>query len=284
MSKLTLIIAVVALGLGAWTAYESCEREARMTELEDGVRDVQDAVTDLDGKLDRVLASAGAGDATLMTAEGEARVGSADTSTEAGLATRRPATPGERLAALEERVAEQRDTIAKLEKQANEAPMAPAVASRLLSPHKFYGSLNMAAKAMKLSERQKADMQDVIDVAKRELSDLYETENDDGETWNQVRRGKMMKVGAETGGFSISMPDFKKINAFKKSRVPGTAETFGEAEKRIKDRAFADMRRGLTPEQTNKWDEARKDPLLGTHGAGGVVMSTFTTEVATDEK
>ena len=63
-------------------------------------------------------------------------------------------------------------------------------------------------------------------------------------------------------GFSIAMPDMKKIRAFKDSRIPGSSETFGEAESRIRKDAFARARRLLGPKQAETWDKAHKGGLL----------------------
>ena len=280
MSKLSLILAVVAIGLGGYAASEMCCRDQRLSEMEDGVRDVRTSMADLDAKLDRLLASGGHVEPAMLSAEGG---GSPAVGRGAGLATRTPATPGERLAALEETVAEQRETIADLKEKADKAPAAPSP-MRFMGRNSFYRNLDAAAKSMELSERQKVDMQDAIDLGKRELADLYAIENDDGETWADLRKGRMTQIGTE-GGITVSMPDFRKIAKFKKARVPGTAETFGDAEKRIRKDAFADMRRTLTPAQSKKWDSAHKDPLLGSSmGGSGVMISAFTTDLSDDDK
>ena len=272
MSKLGVVLAVAALGLAAYVAMEMNAREARLAALEDNLNHIQGSVSDMDAKLDRMLAAAGEAEAALLAADGGAS-GDTGSSGAVGLEGRRPPTAVERLAALEKTVADQRETIAKLEKKSEGPSTGHLSAPSPLRISNFYHNLDSASKALGLNDRQKADMQDAIDIAKRELDDLYNTENDDGETWSELKKGKMTTLG--DSGLTVSMPDFKKIAAFKKQRVPGTAETFGEAEKRIKKRAFGDMRRGLTDEQAKKWDDARKDPLLG----GGGVTSAFVTTI-----
>ena len=148
----------------------------------------------------------------------------------------------------------------------------------MFSSDKMYFNLDRAAKSMDLDERQKSDLKDAIERGKRELADLYDIENDNGETWKEIRKPKMGKVGGESG-LSIAMPDFGKIQKFKKSRIPGSSETFGEAEKRIKEDAFANGRRTLTPKQAKKWDKAHKDGLLRDRGGtGGFSFSTVQIE------
>lgn len=269
MNKLVLLMAAVALAVAGWTAYGSSDRDARLGALERGVEDVQGSLHGIEARLadlargtrppPSMLTAAGGTDAVVETAAAE-------------LATRAPATPDERLAALEKTVAEQRDTIARLAEEKEAADKAANAVRRYL-PDAFYPNLDAAAKSLQLSERQKADLQDVIDIAKRQLDDLYGTENDDGVTWKEVRKPKAASLSGE-GGITIALPDFGRIEKFKKSRIPGSSETFGQAEKRIKDDAFHEMRNLLTPAQTKKWDKAHKDGLLGrATGASIVSMS-----------
>ena len=82
----------------------------------------------------------------------------------------------------------------------------------------------------------------------------------------------------------IELAKRTEINKFKKSRIPGSSETFGEAEKRIKDDAFHEMRRFLKPEQAKKWDKAHKDHLLGPGGGASFVsMSVGSIDTKSDE-
>lgn len=276
MSKLVIWVAVVALGVAGWTAYESYDRAARLESLERGVEEVQGSLDGIVARLETLTVSGRPRPAPL-TAEG-GLVPLDDEEAGAELATRAPATPDERLARLEKTVADQRETIAKLEEE-NRATDKAADAVRRFMPTSFYRNLDDAAKQMELSERQQADMQDAIDIAKRELDDLYAIENDDGVTWKEVRKPKMTNLGGEAG-ISIAMPDFGKIQRFKKMRIPGSSETFGEAEKRIKDDAFHEMRNFLNPKQTKKWDKAHKDNLLGpSSGSSFVSMSVGSIEM-----
>ncbi len=130
----------------------------------------------------------------------------------------------------------------------------------------------MAAKALDLKENQRTDMSDAMDRAQKELADLYEIENDDGDTLATISKPKMVKGS----GFAFAMPDVAKIRKFKKSRIPGSSETFGAAERRIRKDAFGRMRNVLTPAQAKKWDKANKDALLRGGGGGmGAASITF---------
>jgi len=265
MGKLGLLLALGALGLAGWVAYGQCERDQQILQLTEGNQDLQDAMGDLETKLDAALRGERA-DPTMLAATGgmnplSGEDGAPSLATQ-GAPRRSAATTSERIAALEEAVAE-----AKRESKAT--GMSPG---RMFSRDKLYFNLDSAAKSLELDERQKGDLQDAIDRGKSELADLYKIENDEGLTWAEVRKPKMAKVGADNG-FSIAMPDFAKIQKFKKSRIPGSSETFGQAEQRIKDGAFANMRRTLTPKQATKWDKAHKDPLL--NSSGGMATVSF---------
>ena len=276
MDKLSALIAVVALGLGGYAMMQVGEKSERIEQLEVANQELRDRLVTLETESGSLGSDAPAG---LREAGAAKVIARASDGTPIGLKGR-PASPIDRLAALEKRVAEQNEQLAKMEaEKAEEAKAHGSVRNAMgaWSRDKFYGNLDMAAKAMELNERQKSDMQDLIDRAQRELQDLYKIENDEGVTWNDVRKPKMV----EGSGFSIALPDMGKIAKFKKGRIPGSSETFGDAEKRIRKDAFGRMRNLLTPEQTTKWDKARKEPLLS--GGGGVVSAVSFVGVDSDD-
>jgi hypothetical protein len=271
-------LAVLAVGVAGYAAWQVQTQDERLGRLEQGVRDVQGGVTSLEARLDATLGGRFAQpDAMVATRRAE---GAPDESgVDGGLATRAPATPQERLAALEATVATQRDTIAELKKEADAERSARSTAQRGMN-ERFYFDLDSAAKSLGLSERQKADMGDLIEAGKRDLADLYAIPSDDGVTWADLRKPIRASVGGDGGGLTFSMPDFQKIEKLKRSRIPGSSETFGQAEERIKERSFGEMRNLLTPEQTKKWDQAHKDNLLGAGGGGASIA--FVSGVVTE--
>ena len=52
MGKLGLLLALGALGLAGWVAYGQCERDQQILQLTEGNQDLQDAMNDLETKLD----------------------------------------------------------------------------------------------------------------------------------------------------------------------------------------------------------------------------------------
>jgi hypothetical protein len=273
MEKLAMILALAALGVGGYALLDGSDKAAQIETL--GRANVQqhEEILDLQARLENALGSPQAQAHLLAASDGTAGAPAASDppAGTATLATRKAATPVERLAELEKRVARQDEHLARLDER--EAKLSKQGAPvRRFSARNWYGNLDQAAKALKLDDRQKEDVKDILDRAQRDLGDLYKTPNDDGVTWNQVRKPKMV----EGGGISLMLPDMKKLAAFRKSRIPGSNETFGHAQERIRNDAFARVRNTLTPAQAKQWDQAHKEPLLrGGPGAFSVAIASF---------
>ncbi len=267
MNKLAMIVALAALAVAAYGMNASGAKDTRIQELAQGNSDLKDQVTALEMKLEDAL-SLGA-PAPMMRSEGSTGAEGDGV----GLATRKPASPLERLAELESTVKRQNELLAKMESGDDAASDAAGMVRRFM-PKNFFHNADAAAKGLGLDERQQNEMQEILDRAKADLKDLYALENDEGVTWAEVRKPKMANLGGGDGGaISIAMPDFGKIQKFKKTRIPGSSETFGEAEKRIKDRAFGDVRRNLPADKAKTWDKAHKDGLLRDR-TGGISFSS----------
>ena len=276
MGKLGVLLGVMALVLGAYGAMELCAKDDQIEGLESSNGDLLGRVTALETRLADALKPTER--ATLLAAD-ETMAPAGNAGTSAGLAGR-AASPLDRLAALERTVLDQNKLIATMKENDAKADKARGAVRRFTND-RFYGSVDMAAKAMKLEEDQKADLKDERERAVKELKDLYALENDEGVTWDEVRKPKMSSAVTSGGGFTFAMPDMAKINKFKKGRIPGSSETFGEAEKRIRDDGFARMRNVLTPGQAKKWDKAHKDSLL--RGGSGAVSTISFVGVGSDD-
>ena len=93
----------------------------------------------------------------------------------------------------------------------------------------------------------------------RELADLRTTPDDAGRTWEQVQReGVRMEFGAR------SIDDTESI-AFRNRTVPGTSETFDQAEKRVMSAAQRRLGEALTHEgvEVGALDGIRLEELWG---------------------
>ncbi len=265
MDKLGLLLAVAALGVAGYVAMDASDRASDVADLEQGVTDLQNSMGGIEAKLDALLKNSGPRP-TAMTASSGGGMTPLDESSETstGLATRdAPAarTADERLAALEKTIAEQKETIAKLEDENEKGGRISRVVSNALG-NRFYHSVDAAAKSLKLTDAQKQSFDDIAERARRELKDLRELPNDNGDTWNSVGKITLSRDSGEDSVISL-MGNMKKIRDFKKTTIPGTNETYGDAEKRIKNRAFADMREELNGEQAENFDKAHKDAMLG---------------------
>lgn len=276
MDKLGIIVGLVALAVAGLAYAQVGEKDDRIVELTQGNSDLKDQLTTLEVKLDAAL---GLEDpATPMSASAASNE---EAESGVGLATRAPTSPLARLAELEKTVKRQNELLAKMDAEDKSADDAAGMV-RSFMPKNFFHNTDAAAKALALDERQKADMEDILERAKGELKDLYAIENDEGVTWAEVRKPKMANLGGDGGSISIAMPDFGKIQKFKKGRIPGSSETFGEAEKRIRERAFSDVRRNLPADKAKTWDKAHKEPLLRGSG-GGFSVSSVVLETSGDK-
>ena len=203
--------------------------------------------------------------------------------TAAGLAGRAPAgaapaTPGveSRLAALEKSEAEFRKvmsggTVVIPGDKDGAPPALPQlgdVPMRFEMP-RIYGSPEDAAKHLELSPSQKAEFERVAADAKRDLEDLKKIPDETGKTWGEVARDTFT-VGPD-GLFSFND---SKMREFREKTIPGRGESFGSAERRIKDGAKSRLRSALTADQQAKFDKAMVDPMLGGGSGDSMIISS----------
>jgi len=109
------------------------------------------------------------------------------------------------------------------------------------------------------------------------MDELKKIPDADGETWAQVEKEAF---GAGEGG--AMKLDLGKMFGFPSRKIPGRAETFGQAQSRIHEAAKKRLRETLTPDQQKKFDKAHVDPLLG--GSSGAMISFgFATPATVDD-
>ena len=267
MDKLAAVIAIAALGVAGYALTQAGAKDTQIEALQTANQELKDRMVTLEAE----AGTLGGAPAALREAGGNTVLGHASDGTPVGLKGR-PASPIDRLAALEKRVAEQDEALAKMESEKSTEAAALGTAGKALrgwSRDNFYGNLDMAAKSLELNDSQKTDMQDVLDRANRELEDLYAIENDEGVTWKEVRKPKMV----EGNGFSIAVPDFHKISASsRRAASPAAARPSVRPRQRIRKDAFATYAQACSrPSRRSKWDKAHKDAMLGSGGGSAAV-------------
>jgi hypothetical protein len=284
MSKVALVVALLAAGLAGWTAFE---RECLRGELA-RVDEAQQGVEARLAEAERALAQLRAGsppEVALLAAPGAPGGTPVDATTPGvagaggpSLATtqKAPATVEQRLAQLEKELA-----AARTEKGASKDEGA-APAPFVLSSPRFLGSLEQAEKQLKLDAAQKAGLERVIDEVERDLDALATRRNDEGKTLKELQEAFRPAAGYDEGGMGEEgMAKFHEHMAalarFRASKVPGTNETFAEAERRIRKEGKARARAYLSPEQAKTWDRSHVDPLFrgGSGGGDGFVVTSF---------
>jgi hypothetical protein len=279
MARIALVLSLVAVATGGYALWALGDLPRRLDAIESGQAQVR---ADLARATERLDGARREADPPPLRA-GEPVDGTRGVAGESDgvtLAGRTPRTLAERLQALEEQITAQQADVERLGQRVAEGERArPQV---LRNAEELFMNLDQAAASLGLDPRQKADMVDLLDVAKRDLEDLYKTPNEDGLTWEEARKTNMQKVGTE-GGIQIAFPDFAKIRKLMASKVPGTNETFEAAERRIKDGAFGEVRRLLAPKQQEQWDRAHKDGLLGGSATSGAFIALTTGSEVSDD-
>jgi hypothetical protein len=278
MARIALVIAVLALGLGGWALLD---RECLRCEL----ARVDDAQQGLEARLveaERALASLreGAPDANPLLEAPAVASGLEG----AGGATGAPASQGPRLAAAPRAPAGVEERLAQLEKElaatrearaASKAAATGAGSAFVLSAPTFLGSLDQAEKQLKLDAAQKAGLERVIDEVERELDALSTRRNDEGKTLKELQDAFRPEAGIGEDGVARFHEQMAALARFRNSKVPGTNETYAEAERRIRQEGKSRARGYLSPEQAKTWDRSHVDPLFrGGSNANNAVVWT----------
>jgi hypothetical protein len=271
MAKLGFVLSVLALAAAGWLFHENADLRAELRQQQDAIAALpaaravaRDGVT---GGYEKPM-PAPTEAAPVASPRGEG--GASPALAARGEAAR---TIEERLARLEGESVAAKKAVAALEEKARASPH-PVPFDEAGFLNTFFPDLETAARVLQLDERQKAGMERVRDDAKRELDDLYAIRNDDGTTWTEAAKVKF--EGSGENGMIAFATNLAKLEKFKKTRIPGSRETFGEADKRIRGRAKEQMRSFLTPDQGKSWDKANTDSILG-HGGGGDISLAFST-------
>jgi hypothetical protein len=281
MARFGFVVAVLAAAAAAWAALEVRSlRQVVETQAQE-IADVRGAgfgrAAHPSGAQPKIVVSS---DEPAGTPAGTA-VGPLPGDGAPTLAASRPedsASLDAKVAALEERVKANEQAVSSFRRRGEGGPQVA------MSMPKFLHDVDSAVRELKLDDGQRADLERIVEDSKRALDDLRSRPNDEGLTWKEVSKFKL--EGSADGGMISFGGNFEKMEAFRKSKVPGTNETYGEADQRIRRNAKDSLRRTLTPEQQKTFDGAHSDPLFGGGGFGMVsaVLSTEAVEVGSDDR
>ena len=270
MSKLAILLAALALGIAGWQAYEAsnlrddlCQAQAETASLR----------ADVD-QLTRTLAQPGEAPIEVpppLVVQRDESAG--DGPRDATLAAKgaSPEVVARAVRNLQDEVAELRQQNEDLEEKVGKNPLAN------FKRPTFIRDVAQAEKELDLTGGQRADVERIVDYTKRELEDLYNTRNADGKTWKEVAEVKL----SSGGDFAVVMSNFAEIQKFRNETIPGSRETYGEAESRIRNAGTQDVRDVLKPEQREKFDKAHTQPLFG--NSMGPMISIATSVTSTSE-
>jgi hypothetical protein len=268
MSKTAFVLAFLALALAGWTSYQQC-----------GAREELTAVLDGQQALDTRLAALERGLATLRDAPAPAEPLTAPspspTPDAEGPALAGTARPGPRPASVEQRLAklEQESAARAKPAAASDGPQiafegaeggAPVTFS--FGPQNWIGNVNQATKKLGLDDSQTSGLERVVEDVKRELDALHQRPNEEGLTMKQLQ--DEFKPGDAFGEEAMAglHEHMAKMAKFRASKVPGTNETYAQAERRIKKDGKARARSYLSADQAKTWDKSHTDGLFGGGG------------------
>ncbi|MHC5010612.1 MAG: hypothetical protein ACYTG6_06620 [Planctomycetota bacterium] len=274
MQKLTLIVAAGALGLAAWQVMEADGLRSDVTRQ-------QQEITTLTTDLSRLRSEVRPQDALpdLLT-EAPTPAGGEDADPVLDARAADPRVLAQAVRDMRERMAEQERTIASLQEQVA-SPSQGQQQTRWRRP-RFINDVDSAVSELDLDGGQQAELERIIEDTKRRIEDLRMIPNAEGKTWADVNKTRTRVASGDDGDLTVLLPNFRERTAFLNSHVPGTDETYSEAERRIRNEGKSDVRRMLTPEQEEKWDDAHTDGLFGQQG-DHFVVSSIVTDVLVEE-
>ena len=169
---------------------------------------------------------------------------------------------------LQRELAAQREKVREVEEKVDQP-------GRRWRPPRFYRTVDEVASSLDLDPRQRADLERIVDYAKRDLEDLENLPNAEGKTLKAAREEMTTRLTSEGGdATAIVTTNRASLMEMQNSKIPGRDETYAQADRRIRDGAKKDARALLTPEQQKSWDEAVTDPLFGAQSVSSIQLVT----------
>ena len=273
MDKLAAIVALVALGGVAWMAFgQEQGSSSDVTEQMEQIRAEQASISE---RLDRLLA---ARQPDLMAAPAAGWHRWTKTVRSFTAAENKAADGPARAASVEERMAKLEETFRKEMADLKKGGTFRAHRWRIspMGGKRFLRSADDAATTLNMSDAQKSDMERILEDAKHELDRLYDTPNEDGETLAALKKKMAEEIKSRKGDepFTNIFSHISNQQKFKQGKVPGTDETYAQAERRISKAAMDNIRRGLNPDQQKEWDNSHTGALLPGSGGTRTTVST----------
>lgn len=274
MSRTALTVALLALGGGAYAVLEQQRSASEADAARQQVTEALARVEALERRLGALGAPAPAPEALSDPAGGPApatdgsSAAAADAPSTGPTLTGSPrpaapsASPAERLAALEQEMARMREA------EAERARRAPTFAA----PRPFWRDVDSAARDLGLDASQRSDLERIVEEAKRRLDDLHGQPNDEGVTGRSLTQALRPPFPEGQDVSVVLAENAAKRARWRASKVPGTNETYAQAEQRLRKESKDRARGLLTDEQAKTWDRGLPDMLFGGPAAATSVM------------
>ncbi len=141
-----------------------------------------------------------------------------------------------------------------------------------------------AEQAWGLTPRQRLDVDAILEDGKRQIEALMDLPNDSGVTLRETLSSPSATIGGAaledgSGGTTLRILT-SGAGAFKNGKIPGSNETYAQAEQRIRSDLRRRLRDVLDERQRASFDESEIEPLLPRTG-GDVFSIAFTTATLT---
>ena len=268
MAKLALVLAFLAAGAAGWlVAGRQCQ-EHDLAQLREAHEAADARLMTVERELARLQAARGP-EESLSAPPATNRAGSPGESPPTGgpglvPTPRAPSTFEQRIEKLEQQLA-----AAQAESRAPKAEAGAARPPFVFNSRGFLGSIEQAEKELKLDASQKAGIERVIDDVERELEALSTRPNEEGKTLKELQESFHPELGMGEEGMAKLHEHMAALSRLRQNKVPGTNETYGEAERRVRKDGKARARSFLSQDQAKTWDKSHTDMLFGGGGMAG---------------
>jgi hypothetical protein len=272
VAKLALVLAFLAAGVAGWLVAGRQCLECELAQLREAHEAADARLMSLERTLARLEGARGP-EEPLSAPLAHNAPGATTGSTPSGGPGLVP-TP--RAAATVEQRIEQLERQLATAQAASEGAKAEASAARpsfAFSSHGFLGSIEQVCEALELDPSQKAGIERVIEQVERELKDLSTRPNEEGKTLKELQEGWQPEAVMGEEGMAKFHEHMAEVSRLRQSKVPGTNETYAQAERRLRKDGKARARSFLSPEQAKTWDRSHTDMLFG--GGGGAVSASI---------